>query len=90
MSSFKKRENEVVKDDVVFDPWFDDDDDDEDDDDNTIATAGIEMVEAEPEMSKSKDDLMSLTIPLLKDKLREAGKTVSGNKANLVERLLSP
>ena len=85
MSSFKKRENEVVEDNVVFDPWFDDD---EDDDDNTIATAGAEMVEVEPEMSK--DDLMSLTIPLLKDKLREAGKTVSGNKANLVERLLSP
>lgn len=86
--SFKKREDEVVKDDVVYDPWFDDDDDD-----NTVATAG-EMVEAEREaasekLTMSKDDLMLLTIPLLKDKLRKAGKTVSGNKADLVEKLLS-
>ena len=37
----------------------------------------------------SEEDLQALTIPLLKDKLREAGLPVSGKKAELIERLLS-
>jgi cysteinyl-tRNA synthetase len=37
----------------------------------------------------SKDDLTSLTVVQLKEKLREAGKPVSGTKPVLVERLLA-
>ena len=89
-SPFKKRDNNVDKDDVVYDPWFDDDDED------TIVTADIDKIVEEKEskvvelpLTMSRDDLMSLTIPMLKDKLREAGKPVSGNKPDLVDRLLS-
>lgn len=39
--------------------------------------------------ASSRDELMALTVPLLKDKLREARLPVSGKKADLVERLLS-
>eukprot|EP00416_Gambierdiscus_australes_P026792 CAMPEP_0171081346 /NCGR_PEP_ID=MMETSP0766_2-20121228/16438_1 /TAXON_ID=439317 /ORGANISM="Gambierdiscus australes, Strain CAWD 149" /LENGTH=319 /DNA_ID=CAMNT_0011538641 /DNA_START=52 /DNA_END=1008 /DNA_ORIENTATION=- len=35
----------------------------------------------------SPEDLSSMTVPQLKDQLREAGLTVSGNKAELIERL---
>jgi cysteinyl-tRNA synthetase len=41
-----------------------------------------------PELSR--DELTSLTLPELKVKLREVGKPVSGNKADLVDRILSP
>ena len=34
------------------------------------------------------EELSALTIPLLKEKLREAQLPVSGNKAELVERLM--
>jgi len=37
----------------------------------------------------SRDELMSLTVPLLKEKLREFGKPVSGKKAELIDRLLA-
>jgi len=33
--------------------------------------------------------LTSMTVPQLKEKLREAGKPVSGRKSELIERLLS-
>ena len=39
--------------------------------------------------SMSRDELASLTVPSLKEKLREAGKPVSGKKAELVDRLLA-
>lgn len=39
--------------------------------------------------SLSRDQLMSLTVPLLKEKLRETGKPVSGKKADLIDRLLA-
>jgi len=59
-------------------------------------TADIDEIVEEKEskvvelpLTMSRDDLMSLTIPMLKDKLREAGKPVSGNKPDLVDRLLS-
>ena len=91
MASSYKKEDDEGKVDVVHDPWFDDDDD------KTIAT-NTDVVETEeveatsspsPQLGMSKDDLMSLTVPLLKDKLREAGKPVSGKKADLIDRLLS-
>jgi hypothetical protein len=37
---------------------------------------------------QSRSDMEALTIPQLKDKLREAGLPVSGRKAELVDRLL--
>ena len=40
------------------------------------------------EMSQSESDLEALTIPQLKDKLREKGLAVSGRKAELIDRLL--
>mmetsp|Transcript_10574 Transcript_10574/g.16279 ORF Transcript_10574/g.16279 Transcript_10574/m.16279 type:complete len:701 (-) Transcript_10574:1337-3439(-) len=39
--------------------------------------------------SPSRDDLMSLTVVQLKEKLRADGKPVSGNKGELVDRLLA-
>jgi len=38
--------------------------------------------------ASSREDLMALTVPVLKEKLRESGKPVSGRKAELIERLL--
>ena len=37
---------------------------------------------------QNRSDMEALTIPQLKDKLREAGLPVSGRKAELVDRLL--
>ena len=55
------------------------------------------MADAEPKeentssasSSMSRDELASLTVPSLKEKLSEAGKPVSGKKAELVDRLLA-
>mmetsp|Transcript_44952 Transcript_44952/g.66140 ORF Transcript_44952/g.66140 Transcript_44952/m.66140 type:complete len:685 (-) Transcript_44952:38-2092(-) len=43
---------------------------------------------AAPSISE-QDDLSSLTVVQLKEKLREAGKPVSGRKAELIERILA-
>lgn len=63
---------------------------------NTISTDTIDKEDDEEEhapllaeSAPSRDELMTLTVPLLKDKLREAGMPVSGKKADLVDRLLS-
>ena len=75
----------------------DDDDDDEkydfydDDDDDADAD---EAEEEEPEASTSSSteelyDIESLTVPELKDLLREKGLKVSGKKSELIERLRS-
>lgn len=37
----------------------------------------------------SEDDLTKLTVPILKEMLKERGLKVSGKKAELVERLLA-
>ena len=42
---------------------------------------------AEPEAASDEIDYSSMTVAQLKDLLREAGKTVSGKKAELIERL---
>ena len=51
------------------------------------------IVSAETENIESNDDyeesLQSLTIPILKEKLRSAGLPVSGKKAELIERLMA-
>ena len=45
---------------------------------------------SEPEVTTlSEEDLNALTVPELKEKLKAAGKPVSGRKAELIERLLS-
>jgi hypothetical protein len=41
----------------------------------------------EPEAAEDAPDYPSMTVVQLKDLLREAGKPVSGNKAELIERL---
>lgn len=42
-----------------------------------------------PLPDQSKADLESLTVPILKEKLREAGLPVSGRKMDLIERLMN-
>jgi len=55
--------------------------------------SGAVLVDVEPEAGTgaavTAEELASLTIPLLKEKLRAAGKPVSGRKAELIERLLA-
>merc|ERR1712161_91077 len=50
--------------------------------------AAIEEEESTNDTMFSREDLMALTVPLLKEKLRSAGLPVSGRKADLVDRLL--
>jgi len=50
-----------------------------------IATSGSSPTES----LLTRDELTALTVPLLKEKLREAGKPVSGKKIVLIDRLLS-
>lgn len=47
----------------------------------------VEEDAAEPEAVSDEIDYSSMTVAQLKDLLREAGKTVSGKKAELIERL---
>ena len=47
----------------------------------------VEEAVAEPEAVSDAVDYSSMTVAQLKDLLREAGKTVSGKKAELIERL---
>ena len=47
----------------------------------------VEEDAAEPEAVSDEVDYSSMTVVQLKDLLREAGKTVSGKKAELIERL---
>ncbi len=47
----------------------------------------VEEAAAEPETVSDAVDYSSMTVAQLKDLLREAGKTVSGKKAELIERL---
>lgn len=47
-----------------------------------------EAAPAAPLEQETESQLMTLTIPVLKEKLRDAGLPVSGKKAELVERLL--
>ena len=47
----------------------------------------VEESAAEPEAVSDAVDYSSMTVAQLKDLLREAGKTVSGKKAELIERL---
>ena len=45
--------------------------------------------ESSSEWKQQKQQLASLTVVVLKDKLRAAGLPVSGKKADLVERIVS-
>lgn len=83
--------------------WSDDDEDDElasvnvvskeefENDDEDMGTTVDDEEESEDEGDSSNDaeDLASLTIPQLKEKLRNAGLPVSGKKSELIERLVS-
>eukprot|EP00560_Eucampia_antarctica_P004549 CAMPEP_0197833634 /NCGR_PEP_ID=MMETSP1437-20131217/19648_1 /TAXON_ID=49252 ORGANISM="Eucampia antarctica, Strain CCMP1452" /NCGR_SAMPLE_ID=MMETSP1437 /ASSEMBLY_ACC=CAM_ASM_001096 /LENGTH=702 /DNA_ID=CAMNT_0043437809 /DNA_START=156 /DNA_END=2264 /DNA_ORIENTATION=+ len=50
--------------------------------------ATLESAVPSESSSLSREDLTTLTVPLLKEKLREAGKPVSGKKIELIDRLL--
>ena len=54
---------------------------DGDDDDEEDSAAGGETL--------SQDDLAKLTVPILKEMLKERGLKVSGKKAELIDRLLA-
>jgi len=82
-----------------FDDFVGGDDDDETasvaaegqeaDEDDGDEDTNQEEVEEEVEDIPTEETLAKLTIPLLKEKLREAGLPVSGKKAELVARLLA-
>ena len=54
---------------------------------DATAPEPVEEAAAEPEAVSDEVDYSSMTVAQLKDLLREAGKTVSGKKAELIERL---
>ena len=54
---------------------------------DAIVPESVEEDAAEPEAVSDEVDYSSMTVAQLKDLLREAGKTVSGKKAELIERL---
>ena len=49
----------------------------------------IVAAEEEENESFSEEELSKLTVPVLKEKLKEAGLPVSGKKAELISRLLA-
>ena len=49
----------------------------------------IVAAEEEENASFSEEELSKLTVPVLKEKLKEAGLPVSGKKAELISRLLA-
>ena len=98
-SSYKQKQVEKVVDDD--DDWFEDRFDStstrvKEETKLDVAADTTVVADAEPKeentssaSSMSRDELASLTVPSLKEKLREAGKPVSGKKAELVDRLLA-
>ena len=88
--------------DALLDDALSEADDDDDDEEETSDAAVAAQEEAEVEDDDEEDDdddddddslteaeLTKLTVPVLKEKLREAGLPVSGKKAELVTRLLT-
>mmetsp|Transcript_11934 Transcript_11934/g.17946 ORF Transcript_11934/g.17946 Transcript_11934/m.17946 type:complete len:768 (-) Transcript_11934:44-2347(-) len=71
-------EEEGITDSSIEEEEEDDDDDGDDD-----------VVGGEVDSEASSEDLSKLTVPELKDRLRNAGLKVGGNKADLIERLLT-
>ena len=68
---------------------FDDDEEDDDEKDAMVVEEEEEEKEESSSSSTTEDELSGLTVPQLKEKLREAGLLVSGRKAELVARLLA-
>jgi len=103
MKEFTYKSFETRRRPAVQDPWADDKDDDESNasggDVDTevdalfedVLTNGLEIqaVSETVSVQQGSEDLEALTIPELKERLREAGLPVSGRKAELVERLMS-
>jgi hypothetical protein len=94
-SAFKRTEEdrEFVKD---IEAIFSGKEEPEDTSDESSSAEEIMVTEEETESaikesspSISEENLSSLTVPLLKEKLRDAGLPVSGKKAELIERLLT-
>lgn len=61
----------------------------EEDEDDIDESAESEEAALEENNGERKSELESLTVVVIKEKLREAGLPVSGRKADLIERLLS-
>jgi len=81
-----KKKRIVAKDQVEHDPWFDSDNDDTT---TVVIDTDTQIQNTSSPTVMSKNELLSLTVPSLKDKLREVGKPVSGKKADLIDRLLA-
>ena len=64
------------------------DEDEDNDDESEDAATEITEAKADTEVL-DESTLSSLTVPILKEKLREAGLPVSGRKSELIERLIS-
>jgi len=103
MKEFTYKSFETRRRPAVQDPWADDKDDDESNASGVdveaevdalfedVLTNGLEIqaVSETVSVQQGSEDLEALTIPELKERLREAGLPVSGRKAELVERLMS-
>ena len=97
--SVRYDEEEVAQDDsqAVSTDLDDSEDEEEDEDEITIASASeTEDVEEDDESTEDGEDsvlleeeLLKLTVVVLKEKLRDVGLPVSGKKAELVARLLT-
>lgn len=72
------------------DDEFDDDDDDDDEEEMPPIIAGFELDEDDDNdlSTFTAEELQSMTVPQLKQQLRLRGKKVSGNKSDLIARLL--
>lgn len=66
----------------------DDDEDVDDDDEEEDESVEFEAENVDDDSSLTEDELSKLTVPVLKEKLRDAGLPVSGKKAELIDRLL--
>lgn len=88
---------EDALDDALDSLFAEDDDDDEndasddsfDEEEEEEVEEDIVAAEEEENASFSEEELSKLTVPVLKEKLKEAGLPVSGKKAELISRLLA-
>ena len=67
---------------------YEEDDDDEDDEEEDDEEEDDDDEDSDDDQL-SEDELSKLTIPALKEKLKDAGLPVSGKKAELIARLLT-
>ena len=90
-SAFKRKQFDKELDDALDDIFESGADGDSKDSSTSIELMDDNEDHGDADISSplSRDDLMSLKVVDLKEKLRKAGKPVSGNKTELVDRLLT-